>query len=231
MAMTRGVMIGNSHISIAAAICALSAMFGIPALAQPSDAYTVNGESIAPEMAQLMSFYDLTPGAYYIDPYGNYGLTGEAPTANIDGGPARNWSGVEPVGIENNAYAQAYVNGVTGVRFFWVYSPSIFSGATGGSSGYVHVCPANIYHRSSEGATNIGGDYDSSTGQNDSWAGVAGMSRNSGRWAIESGANGPTLAFYDNDGGVQRVAIATMLQGRWKVGQTTYAVEANKAAC
>lgn len=231
MAMTRATMNGNSRIGIAAAICSLSAMFGITAVAQPPDAYTVNGESIAPEMAQLMSFYGLTPGAYYIDPYGNYGLAGEAPLANIDGGPTRNWSGVEPVGIENNAYAQAYVNGVTGVRFFWVYSPSIFSGATGGSSGYVHVCPANVYHRSSEGATNIGGGYDSSTGQNDSWAGVAGMSRNSGRWAIESGSNGPTLAFYDNDGGVQRVAISTMLQGRWKAGQTTYAVEVNKAAC
>ena len=207
------------------------AALGLGAQAQESSSYTVNSLPVADEMQQLMAFYGYGPGAYYIDPYGNYGPSGGAPIGNIDGGQVRNWSGVEPTGMENNPYAQAYVNGVTGARIFWVYSPSMFSGATGGSSGYVHVCPDNVYRTSSEGATNVGGDYDVETGQNDSWAGVAGVSQGGGRWAIESGANGPMLALYDNAGGAQRVAIATMLQGRWKVGQTTYAAEAGKASC
>lgn len=215
---------------VASAISA-SLAFAFSAQAQETESYIVNGMPVADEMQQLMAFYGYGPGAYYIDPYGNYGASGNAPTGNIDGGPVRNWSGVEPTGMANNPYAQAYVNGVTGARIFWVYSPSMFSGATGGSSGYVHVCSANIYHRSSEGASNIGGDYDVETGHNDFWAGVAGVSQGSGRWEIESGANGPMLAFYDASGGAQRVAIATMLQGRWKAGQTTYAVEAGKASC
>ncbi|MEO1135850.1 MAG: hypothetical protein AAFW68_04450 [Pseudomonadota bacterium] len=197
----------------------------------PKNRYTVNGEAVAPEMQKQMAFYGIGPGAYYIDAQCNYGPEGEAPAGNIDGGPARNWGGVEPRGTDNNPYALAYVNGVTGVRIFWVYSPSMFSGATGGSSGYVHVCPGNVYHRSAEGATNIGGDYDVETGHNDSWAGVAGMSSGAGRWAIEDSAQGPQLAFFDSEGGSQRVALATMLQGRWKFGQTTYAAEAGKASC
>ena len=209
----------------------ISTASAFSAVAQAGDGYTVNGAPAAPEMGKLMAFYGFGPGAYYIDANGNYGLAGEAPGGNLDGGPARNWSGVEPTGVAGNPYAQAYVNGVAGVRVFWVYSPSIFSGATGGSSGYVHICPANVYHSSSEGALNVGGEYDSQAGQNDSWAGVAGVSRNAGRWAIEDSANGPVLALFDNAGGARRVPLATMLQGRWKHGQTTYAAEVGKATC
>lgn len=194
--------------------------------ASANDDYTMNGAGVAPEMQKLMAHYGFGPGAYYIDQYGNYGLSGEAPSGNFHGGPVNNWSGVEPTSVEGNPYAQAYVNGVTGVRVFWVYSPSIFSGVTGGSSGYVHICPGNVYHSSSEGASNVGGGY----GDN-SWAGVAGMSRNAGKWGIEDTPNGPMLAVYDNAGGAQRVLIATMLQGKWKYGQTTYAAESGKAAC
>ncbi|WP_428408015.1 hypothetical protein [Hyphococcus sp.] len=189
-------------------------------------AYTVNGEPVAPEMQKLMAHYGIGPGAYFIDAYGNYGPSGAAPVANLDGGAPRGWSGAEPRGIANNPYAQAYVNGVTGVRVFWVYSPSIFSGATGGSSGYVHVCPGNVFYRSSEGAVNVGGEYGSQ-----SWGGVAGTAQSAGRWVIEDSANGPLLAFYDSDGSAQSVALATMLQGSWKFGQTKYAAEAGKASC
>ncbi|WP_375207238.1 hypothetical protein [Hyphococcus sp.] len=218
----------NRHINILAG--AALALFASQTMAQTGD-YTVNGEPVAPEMQKLMAHYGIAPGAYFIDAYGNYGPTGAAPAANVDGGPPRGWSGVEPRGTANNPYAQAYVNGVSGVRIFWVYSPSIFSGATGGSSGYVHVCPGNVFYRSSEGAVNVGGDYNSKTGANDSWAGVAGAAQSAGRWGVEDGPDGPVLALYDGEGGAQRVALATMLQGSWKFGQTKYAAEAGKASC
>jgi hypothetical protein len=205
--------------------------FGASALGQSSGSYTVNGKAVAPEMRQLLSSHGFAPGNYYIDVHGNFGLKGQPPTGNIDGGAPRNWSGTEPTGVRDNPYAQAYVNGVVGVRVFWVYSPSIFSESTGGSSGYYHICSNNIYHRSSEGAINVGGEYDSQTGHNKSWAGAAGTSQGSGRWTIESGANGPMLTLFTSDGGVQRVLISTMLRGRWKAGQVTYVVEAGKASC
>lgn len=183
--------------------------------------YTVNGHAIAPEMAQLLGFYGMAPGDYYIDTQGNYGQTGQPPTGNFNGGPPRGWQG-EPKGIRNNPYAQAYVNGVTGLRIFWVYSPSMFSGATGGSSGYYHICPDNRYFRSSEGAISVDNP--------SSWGGVAGTHRGGGRWRIGSGENGPTLVLNGSDGS-HIVALATLAQGRFKVGQTSYAVEANKASC
>ena len=192
--------------------------------------YTVNGHEIAPEMSMLLTFYGFAAGDYYVDNFGNYGKTGAAPTGNISGGPVSNWSGKEPVGIANNAYAQAYVNGVKGIRVFWVYSPSIFSGATGGSSGYYHICPGNVYYRSSEGGISVGGEYDSTTGHNGPWAGVAGTRQGGGRWTIQNSANGPLLVLTGTDG-THQVLITTLLQGRWKIGQTSYAVEANKASC
>ncbi len=199
--------------------------------AAAANGYSVNGQPAAAEMAKLLAHYGFEPGAYYVDANGNYGRTGAAPLGNIGGGPVRNWSGQEPSGVAGNPYAQAYVNGVVGVRVFWVYSPSMFSEAKGGSSGYVHICPQNVYRQTSEGAINVGGDYNSQYGQNESWAGVAGTSSGAGRWGIEDGPQGPVLALYGSDGGARRVPIATMLQGRWEAGGTTYAVEQGKAAC
>ena len=207
------------------------AMLAASAGAAPGGSYTVNGQPVAAEMRELLAFHRFAPGAYYIDAQGNFGKSGEAPSGHVSGGPPRGWSGQEPQGTRNNPYAQAYVHGVVGVRVFWVYSPSLFSEATGGSSGYVHICPNQVAHRSSEGATNVGGEYNSETGHNRSWAGAAGVRQERGRWAIEKSPNGPVLAVYSADGSAQRVLLSTMLQGRWTVGQTTYAVEMGKASC
>ncbi|MEL7486695.1 MAG: hypothetical protein AAGJ87_05700 [Pseudomonadota bacterium] len=200
--------------------------------------YTVNGSPVAPEMAMLLAHYGFESGAYYIDANGNYGRVGAPPSGNFNGGPARGWSGAEPTDIAGNPYAQAYVNGVTGARIFWVYSPSIFSDVKGGSSGYVHICPGNVYYTSSEGAISMGGRYEGKEasgagdpGMIDPWVGVAGQSANTGRWAIEESAQGPVLAGYGASGGAQRVPIATMLQGSWTFNRTEYAVEAGKADC
>ena len=222
----------RSSLSLGLAMAVAGGLTLAPAeRAHAGGAYTVNGSKVAPEMAQLLAHHGFAPGSYYVDARGNYGAAGRPPQGNVDGGPVRGWSGSEPVGIAGNAYAQAYVNGVAGARVFWVYSPSIFSGATGGSSGYYHFCPGSIVHRSSEGATHVGGAYDGRTGHSGSWAGVAGHSRSSGRWAIERGPAGPVLAVFDSGGSVQRVPIATLLRGRWQSGQTRYVVEPGKASC
>ena len=214
-----------------------TATVAAPAFAA-AQTYTVNGSEIAPEMAMLLEHIGFGPGAYFIDANGNYGKSGAAPTANFHGGPPRGWSGSEPTTVAGNPYAEAYVNGVTGARIFWVYSPSIFSGAKGGSSGYVHICPGNVYHASHEGAISLGGRYDGKEhdaagdpGMLDPWAGVAGQSSNSGRWEIEKSAQGPVFAAFNADGGARRVPITTMLQGSWRHNNTKYAVEPGKASC
>ena len=223
-------MVFKKFLSAGIAIAGITAVFGANQVLASGKTYTVNGQSVAPEMQQLLSFYGYKAGSYYIDAYGNFGVSGEKPKGNIDGGMARNWSGREPVGIANNPYAQAYVNGVAGLRVFWVYSPSVFSGATGGSSGFYHICPGNVYYTSSEGSTSVGGDYNSSIGGNNSWAGVAGNSQGGGRWSVQSTANGPVLALNGTDGSRQ-VLLTTLLQGKFKVGQTKYVIEQNKASC
>jgi len=214
---------------ISRALCALIVIsVGIQAK-NAQTRYTVNGQPVASEMQQLLSFHGFKPGDYYIDTAGNYGNKGSPPSGNIDGGPVRNWRG-EPKSVADNAYAQAYVNGIAGVRVFWVYSPSIFSGATGGASGYYHLCPNNRYFRSSEGAINVGGDYNAQTGQNNAWGGVAGTHQGGGRWSVNPSANGPLLQLSGSDGS-HSVLLSTLLQGSWKMGQTKYAAEPGKASC
>ncbi len=211
-------------------IAAIHAMIAAPANAQ-GETYTVNGSVVAPEMGLLLAHYGFAPGAYYIDANGNYGQSGNPPQGNFDGGPVRGWSGSEPTTVTGNPYAEAYVNGVTGVRIFWVYSPSIVSDVKGGSSGYYHICPGNVYYATSEGSVGMSDRYSGNQNDTQTSVGVAGTSRSAGRWAIEAGAQGPELVGYAPDGGVQRVPLVTMLQGSWTVNRTKYVVEPGKASC
>ena len=209
--------------------------------------YTINGAPVTPEVHQLLSQQGFPAGNYYIDQFGNFGLMGQAPLGNLYTGQV-NPQAKLPSQQERKPAAEKSVpaqrapsasgrnvdggaSDLAGARIFWVYSPSIFSGATGGSSGYIHICQDNVFHRSSEGSVSIGGEYDSQTGANDSWAGVAQKSANFGRWTVEQGANGPLLALYNNDGGSQKFLLSGVRQGRWKIGRTQYAVERGKASC
>lgn len=194
----------------------------VSSMSSASTNYSVNGFAVAPEMAMLLEFYGFKPDAYYIDRYGNYGSSGTSPTGNLDGGFVRNWNGVEPKSIAGNPYAQAYVNGVSGIRIFWVYSPSIFSGVRGGGSGYYHICPNNVYYATSEGSVSASG--------RGTYGGVASSGARSGRWAIEKSINGPVLAGYGANG-TTRVALTTLLQGTWTVGRTKYSVQTGRADC
>jgi len=197
--------------------------------ASAAGSYTVNAHPVATEIQQLLRYYQYPPGDYYIDVNGNFGQTGTPPAGNIYGGPVNNWRG-EPKDIANNPIAQAYVNGVAGVRVFWVYSPSIFSGATGGASGYYHLCPGNRYFRSSEGAINVGGSYDPGAGGNGPFAGATGTNQGGGQWTVIDSPNGPLISLSGSDGSRQ-IPLSTLLQGKWKMGQTSYAAEVGKASC
>jgi len=218
---------------------------------QYQDYYRVNGEAPPIPMQQMMMLNGLAPGDYYLEPDGDFGMVGQEPFLNVNGGqplgrdPAAGAAPSPGAGAPVQTTPQAgapaattptgahadLVKEATGARIFWVYSPSIISGATGGSSGYVHLCPGGVAYRSSEGALSVGGDYNSEYGVNDSWAGVAHTSAERGRWTIEDSPEGPMLAVYNAEGGAQRVLVRIARQGRWTFGQTKYAIEANKASC
>jgi len=233
-------------------VLTLAALAPLPSAAAESY-YLINGEPPVLEVQQLMVILGLPPGAYYVDEVGDFGPLGEAPVMNVhSGGPALGTGSgappqppaagsapaAEPPAV---AVAPAAPNAappdtgaaaaLVGARIFWVYSPSIFSSATGGASGYIHLCPNNVFHRSSEGSFSVGGDYDTEYGMNDSWAGGAHTARSSGRWSVQSAAGGAALLLQNADGSSQRFAADAVRQGRWQIGRTKYAVETGRATC
>ncbi len=214
-------------------------LFAPAAPAQPL--YTVNGEPVTQELHQMMAFMGMQPGAYYVDNVGDFGLIGQRPFANIKGGPALGTGTARPMNasqtrptsqapmpqVNDGGQGGSGGQSIVGSRVFWVYSPSVFSSARGGSSGYIHFCRNGVFHRSSEGSVSVGGEYNSRTQSNDAWAGAAGTSRNSGRWQVQQG----TVILTNPDGSEQRFNLQGFTQGRWTIGRTKYAVERGKASC
>lgn len=216
-----------------------------PVLAQSSTQYTVNGEPMTPDVVQMMGFFGMPPGEYYIDDYGNFGLVGQPPFVNLYEAQGLvaplPQQGQEGVGALPQAPAmtpqqsptiepqpaQGDPAGISGSRVFWIYSPSIFSDAQGGASGYIHICPGNVFHRSSEGSFSVGGEYNSQFGENESWAGGAHVASNGGHWSIQ----GDSVILQSNDGDRQQIYLSDLQNGRWQIGRHKYAVERGKASC
>ncbi len=229
-----------------ASIVFLMMVLGAAALPAAAQSYTVNGEQVDYQTQQMFYLAGFPPGAYYLDQQGNFGMVGQPPIMNLyemqaqmgqqqtypQGQNPYGAYGGQPGGFSNTP------GDPTGSRIFWVYSPSMFSGARGGSSGYIHICPGGVYYRSSEGSISIGGEYrpymDSdpeNTGMNDSWAGMASTSQNAGQWTMQQGEQGPEVVLYNSDGSTQQFPISTLQQGSWTWGQTRYAVESGSASC
>ena len=210
---------------------------------QGTTGYTLNGEPVPQDMAFQMYMNGLPPGAYQFDEYGNFGIEGAEPFINADGGPVR-YSGAtitdmmqggvfgssqsqQPTTQDQYGHSGYDGSGLEGTRIFWIYSPSIFSDARGGASGYIHLCPSGVFYRSSEGSVSVGGEYNSQTQSNDGWAGAAGTSRGAGQWQVQ----GNMVVLYNNDGGQQNFSAENISRGSWKVGQYKYASERGRASC
>ncbi|MEO0982798.1 MAG: hypothetical protein AAFX03_09130 [Pseudomonadota bacterium] len=234
----------------AAAACAYLIVLAGPvagsAAAQTPDYYRLNGETMPLEMQQMMALNGLPPGDYYVDEVGNFGMVGYPPMMNVNGGPPLPGGSGQPV--EGGAapapdgpapaapaapMASSNDGGLTGTRMFWIFSSVVSSG---GSSGYIHLCPGGVYHRSSEGSFIVGGEYNPMgttpggmrDGMNDDAVAGAGVSRGTGRWSVQGGA----LVLQDNDGSTQRFNVSDVQRGtRWRVGQFRYAAERGKASC
>lgn len=247
---------GLAALVVAAGLGGAGALLATPAAAQTYDYYRLNGQTMALEMQQMMALNGFPPGDYYVDEVGNFGMVGYPPVMNVNGGPpvpggsgqaATNGFSTPPntgaggdsagAGASGAAAPAPRMTGgdggLTGTRMFWIFSSMV---TTGGASGFIHLCPGGIYHRSSEGSISVGGGYNATgttpggmrDGANDDWAGAAGTSRGSGRWSVEGGQ----LVLRDNDGGTQTFNVSDVQRGtRWRVGQHRYAAERGKASC
>lgn len=94
---------------------------------------------------------------------------------------------------------------------------------TASSLTYVNYC--------SNGRFSI--SYDGSFATNGGGASGASRSQNSGRWQLMAGPNGPQIQLQYNNGKVEQYPVYKnyLLQGRWRIGNTQYAIQRNKAVC
>lgn len=226
---------------VAAAMALLVTPAGTAQQQVPPALYTVNGIPATLEVQQQMAAYGLLPGHYYIDQFGNFGVVGQPPMTNLDGGPPRN-SG--PLLDLNSAAPQAVPptpapapfqagdatleQQLVGVRLYFAFNSKL---GHGGASGYFHFCPNNVFHRNSEGSFRVGGDYNSQTESYDPYAAGASYSAGDGNWRVEPGEDGPVARLVYKDGTDLTFRVSDIQNGRWMRGDFKYFSEVGKASC
>ena len=234
---------GFTRCIVAGVLAAGLIMFAAsPSSAQntPQALYTVNGAPVSPEVQQLMMALNLTPGHYYVDQYGNLGMQGQPPMINLDGGPARMsgpllGQGGPAAPTQPPPAAAPFSPGdprleqqLVGVRLYWMFSSRL---GHGGSSGYFHLCPNNVFHRSAEGSFRVGGDYDIQGQSYDPYVAGASTMSESGNWRVEQTAEGTMVRLFDGDGDSWDFQLADIQNGRWQRGDFRYFSEVGQATC
>ena len=223
------------------------AQSGVPQL------YTVNGGPVSLEVQQLMMALGLTPGHYYVDQYGNLGMQGQPPLVNLDGGPPRSSGPLlgqpgtvtpaqpapaqpapapaapPPAGTPFAAGDTHLEQQLVGIRMYWMFESRL---GHGGSSGYFHLCPNNVFHRSAEGSFRIGGDYNAFREDYDPYVAGASHLSQTGNWRVEQTSEGAVVRLFPADGGdVIEFQMSNIQSGRWYRGDFRYFSEVGQASC
>lgn len=88
---------------------------------------------------------------------------------------------------------------------------------------YVNYCSNGRFSIKYEGSFSVGGGVSSG----------ANHGQNSGSWQLMRGVNGPQIQLRYNNGKVETYPVYKnyLLQGRWRIGNTQYAIQRNKAIC
>ena len=88
---------------------------------------------------------------------------------------------------------------------------------------YVNYCSNGRFSIKYEGSFSVGGGVSSG----------ANHGQNSGAWQLRGGANGPQVHLRYDNGKVETYPVYKnyLLQGRWRIGNTQYAIQRNKAVC
>ncbi|RIV68866.1 hypothetical protein [Flagellimonas aequoris] len=164
--------------------------------------------------------YDLTP--YMVD----YG-TGTGQNSNSNAPQAKSPSAQNglksPYPDLNN---QEVYNIVSGSQLVYYQRTSYVNDNTGSSITYVNFCSNGTFTINYDGSFSVEGDY----GGN-----VHGASRgsNSGYWKLVSYQGQPAvyLLYYNGQSNVNPFNINDVKQGRWRRGNTQYALQRNKVSC
>ncbi len=235
----------------AAGLLAVSLMLLAPSPGHAQTApahYTINGQIVSIEVQQMMMMLGLAPGHYYVDAYGNLGVQGQPPMINLDGGPPRTTgplfgqgvpatptqptpvqpAPVQPVAPPFAAGTPHLEQQLAGVRLFWVFSSRL---GYGGSSGYFHLCPNNVFHRSAESSFRVGGDYDIVEQRTDPSVAAASTVQESGNWRVEQTQTGPMAILFGREGVTWEFRINDIQSGHWHQGDFEYAAEVGQASC
>lgn len=105
-------------------------------------------------------------------------------------------------------------------------STSIFNDANASSLTFVNFCSNGRFSINYDGSFSVRGNY----GGN---AQGASNGKRSGNWTLLSSANGPQLQLQYGNGQIENYPVYKnyLLQGSWRVGNTKYAIQRNKAVC
>lgn len=115
---------------------------------------------------------------------------------------------------------------IAGSRLVYYTRTSILNDSTASSITYVSFCPDNRFFIQYDSSFSVEGD----TGGN---AQGAGYGNKSGIWQIihQQGAPAVKLAFANGEVSVNPINLQHLQAGRWRVGNTQYAIERGKAVC
>lgn len=115
---------------------------------------------------------------------------------------------------------------IAGSQLVYYTRTSYLNDSNASSITYVNFCANGRFSVNYDGSFMVEGNY----GGN---AQGAGYGRNSGTWQLQDSANGPMLQL--NYGNGQQYSYPVyknyLLAGRWKIGNTQYAMQRNKAVC
>ncbi|WP_119167239.1 hypothetical protein [Algihabitans albus] len=99
----------------------------------------------------------------------------------------------------------------------------------GGSSGYFHLRPDNVFHRSAEASFRGGGDYQVYEEDYDAYvAGTSNLSE-SGNWRVEQTEDGTMAGLFGGDGNTWDFLLSDIKNGRWLRGDFKYFSEIGRA--
>lgn len=139
----------------------------------------------------------------------------------------QNYPAQKPVNSPYPEYKDAeLLKIISGSQVVYYTRTSYVNDNTASTITYVNFCPNGTFTLNYDGSFSVEGDY----GDN---AQGASYGQHSGIWKLVSYQGQPAvfMAFGNGNTGLNPVNKSLLLQGRWRIGNTQYAIQRNKVTC